>query len=47
LPKCDGNDNSIVPKWKFIFSQQNTVFPHIVSAETILFWIWKSKSHST
>ena len=25
LPKCDGNDNSIVPKWKFIFSQQNTV----------------------
>ena len=20
-----------------------TVFPHIVSAETILFWIWKSK----
>ena len=25
----------------------NTVFPHIVSAETILFWIWKSKGHST
>ena len=24
-----------------------TVFPHIVSAETILFWIWKSKGHST
>ena len=23
------------------------VFPHIVSAETILFWIWKSKGHST
>ena len=21
LPKCDGNDNSIVPEWKFIFSQ--------------------------
>ena len=26
---------------------QFTVFPHIVSAETILFWIWKSKGHST
>ena len=26
---------------------QDTVFPHIVSAETILFWIWKSKGHST
>ena len=25
----------------------HTVFPHIVSAETILFWIWKSKGHST
>ena len=25
----------------------STVFPHIVSAETILFCIWKSKSHST
>ena len=25
----------------------DTVFPHIVSAETILFWIWKSKGHST
>ena len=24
-----------------------TVFPHIVSAETILFLIWKSKGHST
>ena len=24
-----------------------TVFPHIVSAETILFRIWKSKGHST
>ena len=24
-----------------------TVFPHIVSEETILFWIWKSKGHST
>ena len=24
-----------------------TVFPHMVSAETILFWIWKSKGHST
>ena len=24
-----------------------TVYPHIVSAETILFWIWKSKGHST
>ena len=23
-----------------------TIFPHIVSAETILFWIWKSKGHS-
>jgi hypothetical protein len=26
---------------------QLTVFPHIVSAETILFWIWKSKGQST
>ena len=25
----------------------HTVFPHIVFAETILFWIWKSKGHST
>ena len=25
---------------------EGTVFPHIVSAETILFWIWKSKGHS-
>ena len=25
----------------------NTVFPHIVSAETILFWIWKFKGHTT
>ena len=25
----------------------DTVFPHIVSAETVLFWIWKSKGHST
>ena len=25
----------------------NTVFPHTVSAETILFWIWKSRGHST
>ena len=24
-----------------------TVFPQIVSAETILFWFWKSKGHST
>ena len=24
-----------------------TVFPHIISEETILFWIWKSKGHST
>ena len=24
-----------------------TVFPYIVYAETILFWIWKSKGHST
>ena len=24
-----------------------TVFPHIVSTDTILFWIWKSKCHST
>ena len=23
-----------------------TVFPHIVSAETILFWIWKSKDYN-
>ena len=26
---------------------KNSVFPHIVSAETILFLIWKSKGHST
>ena len=26
---------------------QGTIFPHIVSAETILFLIWKSKGHST
>ena len=25
----------------------HTVFPHIVSVETILFWIWKSKGRST
>ena len=33
----------------FLVSSQkpNTVFPHIVSAETILFSIWKSKGHST
>ena len=23
------------------------VFPHIVSAETIIFWIWKCKGHRT
>ena len=28
-------------------SKQDTVFPHIVHAETILFWIWKSIGHST
>ena len=27
--------------------KKSTVFPHIVSAETILFWIQKSKGHST
>ena len=26
---------------------RDTVFAHIVSAETILFWIWRSKGHST
>ena len=26
---------------------QGTVFPHLVSAETILFLIWKFKGHST
>ena len=26
---------------------QGTIFPHIVSAETVLFLIWKSKGHST
>ena len=26
--------------------EQFTVFPHIVTAETILFWIWESKGHS-
>ena len=24
-----------------------TVFPHMISAETLVFWIWKSKGHST
>ena len=32
--------------YEFIFFV-DTVFPHIVSAETILFWIWKPKGHST
>ena len=27
--------------------KKDTVFPHIVSAETILFWAWNSKGHST
>ena len=26
---------------------QGTIFPHIVSAETVLFLIWKSKGHCT
>ena len=26
---------------------QGTIFPHIVSAETVLFLIWKSKVYST
>ena len=26
---------------------KDTVFPHIVSTETILFLIWKSKGHRT
>ena len=30
-----------------IFGFKNTLFPYIVSAETILFWIWKSKGQST
>ena len=38
--------------WQFLFSVKlavvcGTVFPHIVSAEAIIFWIWKSKGHST
>ena len=35
---------------KFLIEIKNswyTVFPHIVSVETILSWIWKSKGHST
>ena len=33
-------------KW-LEYIKVGTVYPHIVSAETILFWIWKSKGHST
>ena len=41
--------------WLYMVYHQNffleknvyTAFPHIVSAETILFLIWKSKGHST
>ena len=36
----DESDSMSAPK-------VSTVFPHIVSAETILFWIWKFKGHST
>ena len=28
-------------------NERSTVFPHIVSAETILFWVLKSKGHTT
>ena len=38
-----GKSRGYVPAKCIIF----TVFPHIVSAETILFWIWKYKGHST
>ena len=31
----------------FFEENVNTVFPHIVSVETILFWTCKSKGHST
>ena len=40
FPRPD-SDNSIVMEF------QPNVFPNIVSAETILFWIWKSKGDST
>ena len=30
-----------------ILEKVNTVFPHRVSAETIIFLIWKFKGHST
>ena len=36
-------------RWRFhkiLWPSQNTIFSHIVSAETILFWTWKSKGHS-
>ena len=38
-PSCNHNE----PIGKYFFSKiyKTTVFPHIVSAETILFWIWK------
>ena len=36
-----------LPMKSGIFVITITVFPHIVSAETILFWIWKSKGHTT
>ena len=29
------------------FLKKHTVFPHIVSAETIVFLFWKFKGHST
>ena len=34
--------NTNIKKWLrvFLVSLQGTVFPRIVSAETILFWVW-------
>ena len=34
-------------KMSLSFFFLTTVFPRIVAAATILFWIWKSKGHST
>ena len=41
------NDNTTWAMSIHAFRKTNTVFPHIVSAETIIFWNWKSKGHNT
>ena len=33
--------------WTAVAENTNTVFPHIVSTETIILLIWKSNIHST